>query len=977
MNHQLVFVVYKLPELGYAVEGRVVSLMENGKMSLSSAKVYLNTLPDYEIEPTDPIVKLLQLVEECTIRELERKFTPKSRSASQKKDVFENLQTKKIVVNFIETKLSQCLELVSENNFSLYFSTNNRVEVVESNQLFIEKEPLKTLYSFKKEDDSISYQLKVSHLDQTIQLKDKNGEIICNTPGWVKIGNKLYRTTHEVNGLRLMPFFKKDFISVPKQNEIEFFKKIILKAVGSSNVEHEGFNVHVNKTLPCLSLVIDYHVLNQGYGFRAEFVYDKEVFLMNNPQRIKSKLLINNDLVDIFQTERNLVWEKETLDELEKIGLEQQGGAYLLPKFTKNNQFFPSLDVVYNFVLNNKQLFDDLNINVSKKVNFEGKTVAVASPQLIKSFESSNYDWFDACIHVQFNTFSIPFSSFKNHILEQNQFYQLPDETFMMIPKEWFAQYKEAFELGEIVEDKLRLKKVHKELLTFSEVTNDLPSEELKENNVLISTPSYINATLRPYQLEGVNWLIQLHDNKRGGCLADDMGLGKTLQVISLLAYLKETVSPTIHSKPNGTQIQFSLFDVEEVTELNTSLVVMPISLLTNWTNEVKKFAPQLRSLIYSGDKRGSYKGQLNQFDVIFTTYSTLRNDLAVFEKLNLYYVILDESQAIKNPNSETFKSILSLKSKYRLVMTGTPIENSLTDLWAQFHFLNQGMLGSLSYFKKAFIQPIAQENDEVKNKLKKIISPLLLRREKETVVKDLPERSDFIFYSEMSVEQKEFYEEEKSKARNTILKFRQSNSIGENKIKILATLTKLRQIANHPMLVDENYAGYSGKFTDVLEQLNSLQEKGHKVLVFSQYVKYLELFQTYFDENEISYSTLFGSYSKEKRQKEIEQFQNGNSTKLFLISLKAGGVGLNLVEADYVFILDPWWNPQIEEQAIARAHRIGQTKKVFTYRFICNDTIEEKILKLQENKRQLATDILNDSSFFHLFEKEMDFLLE
>ncbi len=980
MEYQLVFVLYKSSVLGYKLESRAVELLPDKNPSSASISVSLQTLNDYNIECDELLTTIFKKLDELSTIELEKRFLRKSKDVKVLEDVLENKQIKKVVTNYIESLLDQCFELIKEQNYPLYYVDKKRDELSELNLLFIEKESLQGKYFFFKEEEGINYQLTISHKEKTVPLKDKSGEVILNEPGWIRIENKLFKTQNGMNGLRLSPFFDKDFISIPNRNTIEFFKKIIIPTIGSYEVEHKGFKVRENRDTPFLLLKLDNYFLNESFGLHAEFVYGKESFLLNNSVKRKSKLLVENDEIQIFQTVRDLVWEKNIISALESLGCQRSGGSsYLFPESYESVSPSNSLLIAHTFILDNNDALDKLGIKVLDSFNANGKTVSVATPTLVKSIEPGSFDWFDLNISVKIKEFTIPFSSFKDCILDQNQFYELPDKTFMIVPIEWFSQYKEIFELSEVTGEKLRLRNLHKPLVTDAENSEKQYDAEITKR--LTSSPSYINAMLRPYQLDGVNWLIQLHENKYGGCLADDMGLGKTLQVISLLAYLKEEEKiPEALNLGAVKQIQLSLFDIEEEDkQLMPSLVVMPLSLLTNWEREIKKFAPQLKCLIYSGSDRVNYIDKFANYDVVLTTYQTARIDIEHLKNIVFHYLILDESQAIKNPNSDTFKAHLSLKSKYRLAMTGTPIENSLSDLWAQFHFLNKGVLGTLKSFKKSFIQPIEQENEFVRDQLKKIISPLILRREKEVVAKDLPERSDFVFYSEMSAHQKKLYEMEKSKARNAILNLNSDEAInqGQKKIKILATLTKLRQIANHPKLVDENYDSDSGKFDDVLEKLDILQQEGHKILVFSQYVKHLELFQSFFDNENISYSSLYGRHTKEMRKKEIKKFENDASTKLFLISLKAGGTGLNLVEADYIFILDPWWNPQVEEQAIARAHRIGQTKKVFTYRFISKDTIEEKIHKLQENKRQLARDILDENSVIPFLDNEIGYLLE
>jgi len=310
----------------------------------------------------------------------------------------------------------------------------------------------------------------------------------------------------------------------------------------------------------------------------------------------------------------------------------------------------------------------------------------------------------------------------------------------------------------------------------------------------------------------------------------------------------------------------------------------------------------------------------------------------------------------IKNPSSKLYQSIIELKSDHKVVLTGTPIENSLTDLWSQINFVNPGLLGNLSFFKRSFVHTIEKKKDEKREKkLKELINPFILRRTKQEVARELPPIQEQIRYCNMTDDQKRFYEEEKSAARNSLLENLEEMGLEKSSMVVLQALTRLRQIANHPDMVDEKEGMNSGKFTEVYRDIESVLSEGHKVLMFSSFVKHLNLFRDSLDKDNIQYAYLTGSQNQRQREKAVRDFQNDPHCSLFLISLKAGGVGLNLTAADYVFILDPWWNPAAEMQALNRAHRIGQEKNVFVYRFISNDTIEEKIQRLQNRKRELA----------------------
>ena len=331
---------------------------------------------------------------------------------------------------------------------------------------------------------------------------------------------------------------------------------------------------------------------------------------------------------------------------------------------------------------------------------------------------------------------------------------------------------------------------------------------------------------------------------------------------------------------------------------------------------------------------------------------------------LNDAFIILDESQNIKNPSSKSFKAVKALKSKHKLILSGTPVENTVNDLWTQMSFINPGLLGTQAFFQTDFVQPIEKKKDEEKaQKLQVLIKPFVMRRTKEQVATELPPKTENLFYSEMSQQQADIYEKVKSEYRNELLKGLETGEFKQSPIQMLQGLTKLRQIANHPYMVDDTYEGDSGKFEDVIHKLQSVVEAGHKVLVFSQFVKQLDLYRKYFEANNIKYSYLDGATSN--RGKVVEEFKAEKELQIFLISIKAGGVGLNLTEADYVFILDPWWNPAVEQQAIDRTHRIGQTKNIFAYRMICTDTVEDKILKLQDRKRSLARELITDDEGF------------
>jgi SNF2 family DNA or RNA helicase len=463
-----------------------------------------------------------------------------------------------------------------------------------------------------------------------------------------------------------------------------------------------------------------------------------------------------------------------------------------------------------------------------------------------------------------------------------------------------------------------------------------------------IQVPSGLRADLRHYQQAGLNWLYFLNRYDLNGCLADDMGLGKTIQTLALLMKLKE----------------------EGILE--KVLIVVPVSTMPNWQDEAAKFTPELKVLRHNGPGRAKTELELQGLDIILVSFHTLRNDIELFSSMEFTYLILDEAQNIKNASSQIFKSVKLINSRHRLSLTGTPIENNTMDLWAQFDFLNPGLLSSADQFKRRFARPIEDENDEAaKDLLRKIVFPFILRRKKEDVVKDLPAKEEIIQHIELGFEQRRLYNEIKQHYRDKVEDSVNDKGVGGSQMVIFEALLRLRQAANFPQMVSGEYNHIiSAKFEVLKDLIRELISENHKILIFSQFVKSLNIIKDYLDLSDINYSFLHGQ--TRNRDEQIKNFQNNEDNSVFLISLKAGGVGINLTAADYVVLMDPWWNPAIEAQAIARSHRIGQQNRVFAYKFIARDTVEEKILEMQDRKRMLVDDVVStESSFFKSLGKD------
>ncbi len=449
-----------------------------------------------------------------------------------------------------------------------------------------------------------------------------------------------------------------------------------------------------------------------------------------------------------------------------------------------------------------------------------------------------------------------------------------------------------------------------------------------------VAIPADLQVTLRPYQRQGLSWLNFLDDFGFGGCLADDMGLGKTVQILAFILLLRKK------------------------KEKNVNLLVVPTSLIHNWQEEIGKFAPSLKVCVLHGTGRAKNAGRFDAHELIITTYGTLISDIVFLKKYAFNYVFLDESQNIKNIASQRYKAARLLQARNRIVISGTPIENNTFDIYAQLSFACPGLLGSRTYFRNTHAIPIDRFKEKrAAERLQVLISPFVLRRTKKEVAAELPEKTEVIMYCEMGEAQRKVYDSYEREFRDYISSEKEEE-IQKNGMHVLRGITKLRQICNSPLLIKDEklYGDASAKIDQLMEQLRTLTPN-HKVLVFSQFVSMLDLIKKELNRDKIKYTYLTGS--TRDRPEAIHQFQQDDATRVFLISLKAGGTGLNLTAADYVFIVDPWWNPAVENQAIDRSHRIGQQKNVIAVRLICPDTVEEKIMVMQQNKAKLAGDLI------------------
>lgn len=571
-----------------------------------------------------------------------------------------------------------------------------------------------------------------------------------------------------------------------------------------------------------------------------------------------------------------------------------------------------------------------------------------------KIFISSNLDWFDTEVEIDYEGQKASITDIQKALSKKVNYVSLGDGTYGLLPEEWLAKFSLLFKMAEADGKTLKVSKYNfsvidelHDMIDDEDIKNELNEKKQNllaqnpENFQEIPTPSELNAELRPYQTAGFQWLAYLDKIKWGGLLADDMGLGKTIQTLTFLQYYKNT---------NGQLL---------------SLVVCPTTLLFNWENEINKFTPELSYLIHHGPGRTTIEANLLQHNIIISTYGTLRSDILLFQNLKLDYVILDESQTIKNPSSKVAKAAQLLITKNRFALSGTPMQNNTFDIFSQMNFLNPGMLGTKDFFKEQFAKPVDKFQDtETKQHLRKLIYPFLLRRTKEQVAQDLPEKTEVTLYCEMGKEQRAIYDMYKNMYRAQILGTIENQGIEKSQFAILQGLMKLRQICDSPAILKDE-TKYENHSTKLDELLREMQENigDHKVLIFSQFLGMLSLIKEKLTQNEIQFQYFDGSYTAQQRETAIRDFQDNPECRAFLISLKAGGMGLNLTAADYVYIVDPWWNPAVEQQAIDRTHRIGQTKNIFAYRLICKDTVEEKIMILKDKKNTLVKDIVSDDA--------------
>ncbi|CAM3617373.1 DEAD/DEAH box helicase [Flavobacterium chungbukense] len=914
-----------------------------------------------DFENLDPnSKKIITICESLKPEFIFKKFGAKIKSAKTIADLQKDSKIDFAIRQHLQLNLSTFYDLIVREQFLLSLNLGPEKDFYRS-RISIDPLDFEPQIQFDKHAEGIAYTLLLKENETTFLPMNKTADILLDEPGWLIIDKKLGRLK-ELNAKKLTPFLKKKSIEIPSKLVDDYFKNFIPAIAKKIDIEANGFEIELRDQIVSCTIQPIFDFFKNCYYLNLYFDYNGYIFDASKTKKTHSfvDFSVANE-PRIIQFKRNAE-ENSYIEKLAEIGLEK----------IKNELFGLNSDletsdpyVNIQLIIDHKEKLESLGFTI-QKLKLESKEIITES-NTISIAKETKADWFDIKIIITIGNYKINFSEIIPNIKSKERLFQLPDGNYFLIPLEWFSKYGSLAKLAKTENGALLLRKSNFTALDgISEISNDLDQIHKAE----FKASDLLKATLRPYQIDGVKWLLGHFNSNLGACLADDMGLGKTLQTLAVLVSVQEQLGFTTKTT------NFDLFANETTIEREPlkALIVLPSSLVFNWFNEAGKFTPHFSKMQYVGNDRKLLASRLDSTDLIFTSYSIVHRDISILEKYDFRYLILDESQYIKNKNSKIFKAINKISTGHKIALSGTPIENSLDDLWSQMQFINPDILGSYAFFMENFKNPIEKkQNEEVLSELKNLIAPYILRRTKEQVLKDLPELTEQIYYCDMDPEQEKLYEKEKSKARNFLLK---TDGSGPAKISIINTLMKLRQLSNHPKMVDSASEIDSGKYIAVTHYLESLVKGKQKAIIFSSFVTNLNFYTDWCKENKIEFCEITGETPASKREQEVKRFQEKENTLLFFISLKAGGVGLNITKASYVLFLDPWWNPFAEKQGVGRAHRIGQMNKVNVIRFISKNTVEEKIIKLQENKKLLSDSLLEESYINDEIEGNLEYIL-
>jgi SNF2 family DNA or RNA helicase len=912
---------------------------------------------DWEYLETD----LKKAIEACKSLQppiILKKFSVKKNFKSYD-ELMQDTKMQKGVLQYIHFQLDNFFALAQKNDFTLSVNLDADKNFAK-HRISISKDLLEAHLVFEKTSTTLDYSLFLKDNNQLVAPMNASFIELREKSSWIVFNKKLVKL-EGIDSKNISPFLKKKTVEIGMQNVPQYFDKFIKNIAKKVEFEASGFEL-VIKNQPLKKRVNLHHdFLTNQYFIGLQLDYGGYIFDFEKSKNRHSELdLADLNNIKVIQFSRNSEAEDQIISDLQKIGLYCNRKAFFGIQ-TNEKETYQNVQ----WLIENKNLLENEGFEL-EIITIHGKKLITEIP-IVESSKNLKNDWFDLEMTIICGQISFPFAEIVPTIKEQKRLFLLPNETYFLLPLEWLTTYNALAKMATLVEGKLRLPKSN---FTIIDAIPQILEPALSNEKIDFVQSPLIKASLRPYQLEGAKWLWDHFQNGLGACLADDMGLGKTLQTLALLVAVQESFGDS------KTDYQFDLFG-NQISSSQTflkTLIVLPSSLVFNWYNEAKKFTPHFKVLQYIGSDRKLLSKKLAKYDLIFTSYAVALRDSKVLENYHFNYLILDESQYIKNKNSETFKKINQIKSDHRISLSGTPIENSLNDLWSQMQFINPNLLGTFDFFVKNYKIPIEKNTDEqALLELKNLIKPFVLRRTKEQVLKDLPEKTEQIFYCEMEEEQAKMYEKEKSKARNFLLNVTDKKI---DKLNIINTLMRLRQWSNHPKMIDVASQMESGKFIAVTQYLESLIQAKHKTIIFSSFVSNLAFYEKWCQEKNIDFCKLTGETKLSDRELAVKRFQENENPLLFFISLKAGGVGLTITKASYVLFLDPWWNPFAEQQGIGRAHRIGQENKVNVIRFISKNTVEEKIIKLQESKKILSDSLLTDDFVSAEIEKNLDFIL-
>ncbi|WP_337968606.1 DEAD/DEAH box helicase [uncultured Flavobacterium sp.] len=890
-----------------------------------------------------------------------KKFSAKIKSAKTIADLQKDSKIEFAIRQHLKFNLESFYNLIVKEQFP--FSANMSAEKdfyrwrVDTNPLEFEPQ-----IQFDKHAEGITYTLSLKEEEITFLPMDKNVDILLDEPGWLIIDKKLGRLK-ELNAKKLSPFLKKKSIEIPSKLVDNYFKNFIPEIAKKIDIEATGFEIESRDKIISCTIQPVYDFFKNCYYLNLYFEYNGYLFDASKTKKTHSFVdfsIVNEPKIIQFKRSSDEILYTDKLLEIGLIKIKNE--LFGLNSDTEIHDPYSNIQ----FVIDRKEELENSGF-IIQNLKLESKEIITENHTVTTSKGETKEDWFDIKIIISIGSYTINFSEIIPNIKSKERLFLLPDGNYFLIPLEWLSKYSSLAKLAKTENGNLLLRKSNFAALdAIPEIKDDVnPIQEAK-----YTSSDLLKATLRPYQIDGVKWLLGHFNSNLGACLADDMGLGKTLQTLAVLVAVQEQLGFTTKTT------NFDLFANETTIEREPmkTLIVLPSSLVFNWYNEAAKFTPHFSRMQYVGNDRKLLASRLDSSDLIFTSYSIIHRDISILEKYNFRYLILDESQYIKNRDSKIFKAINKINTNHKIALSGTPIENSLDDLWSQMQFINPDILGSYNFFAENFKIPIEKKQDENSlSELKNLIQPYILRRTKEQVLKDLPELTEQIYYCDMDPEQEKLYEKEKSKARNFLLK---TDGSGPDKISIINTLMKLRQLSNHPKMVDQESEIDSGKYIAVTNYLETLVKEKQKTIIFSSFVTNLSFYTDWCKENKIGFCEITGETPAKKREQQVNLFQEKEEPLLFFISLKAGGVGLNITKASYVLFLDPWWNPFAEKQGVGRAHRIGQLNKVNVVRFISKNTVEEKIIKLQENKKLLSDSLLEESYINDEIEVNLEYIL-